>query len=164
MAHPVGSYYWTSDSSFNPANEWGGTWERIQDGRVLISNNSSHAVGSTGGAETVTLNTSEMPSHEHWHSHPHSHDRGNMNISGWFGIDDRADFAGFGGAFYRGASHGACGSDGSGSGFIVNFDAWRTWTGRTGSDSTGAGGWQGGNQPHNNMQPYRTAVLWHRTA
>ena len=26
VAHPVGSYFETSDSSFNPNNEWGGTW------------------------------------------------------------------------------------------------------------------------------------------
>ena len=58
MAHPVGEYYWTSNASFNPATAWGGTWERIQDGRVLISNNGSHAVGSTGGSETVTLSLS----------------------------------------------------------------------------------------------------------
>lgn len=58
MAHPVGEYYWTSNASFNPATAWGGTWERIQDGRVLISNNGSHSVGSTGGSETVTLSLS----------------------------------------------------------------------------------------------------------
>lgn len=164
MAHPVGSYYWTSDSSFNPANEWGGTWERIQDGRVLISNNPSHEVGSTGGAETVTLNTQQMPSHEHQHSHPHVHDKGSMNITGQFGVDDRGTWAGVNGAFSVGSAHGACGSDGDGAGYVINFNAKNAWSGTTSRDATVAGGWQGGGQPHNNMQPYRTAVLWHRTA
>lgn len=162
MAHPVGSYYWTSDSSFNPANEWGGTWERIQDGRVLISNNSSHAVGSTGGAETVTLTTQQMPAHEHLHSHSHSHDRGNMNISGYFGLDDNgAQY--HGGAFHDPEWGYSSGSQRTETGPIMRFDASRSWTGRTSVDATVAGGKQGGGQPHNNMQPFRTAILWHRT-
>jgi len=69
MAHPVGEYYWTSDASFNPATAWGGTWERIQDGRVLISNNGSHSVGSTGGSETVTLSLAQLPKYTHSHKH-----------------------------------------------------------------------------------------------
>lgn len=163
MAHPVGSYYWTSNSSFNPANEWGGTWERIQDGRVLISNNGSHAVGSTGGEEVVTLSVGQMPAHEHWHTHPHNHDRGNMNITGYFGLDDKASNY-YGGAFVNGGWGHDTGATGSETGCIMNFEAWRSWSGRTSVDATGGGGWQGGNQPHNNMQPFRTAILWHRTA
>jgi hypothetical protein len=82
VAHPVGEYYWTSNASFNPATAWGGTWERIQDGRCLISNNGSHSVGSTGGSETVTLSLSQIPSHSHPHTHKHKHTRGTMNITG----------------------------------------------------------------------------------
>ena len=33
-SHPVGEYYWTSNELFDPNESWGGTWERIQDGRV----------------------------------------------------------------------------------------------------------------------------------
>ena len=35
--YPIGSYYETSNSDFDPNKEWGGTWERITDGSVLIS-------------------------------------------------------------------------------------------------------------------------------
>lgn len=41
-------------------------------GKVAIGENGSHALGSAGGSETVTLTTAEMPSHAHTdlgHSH-----------------------------------------------------------------------------------------------
>ena len=41
-----------------------GTWEKIQ-GRFLWASNTAHPAGSTGGAETVTLNIDQIPSHNH---------------------------------------------------------------------------------------------------
>lgn len=41
-----------------------GTWREIS-GVFMLSRSSSHAVGSTGGEETHTLTTKEMPSHSH---------------------------------------------------------------------------------------------------
>lgn len=35
--YPVGSYYETSDSTFNPNNEWGGTWVLEIAGQVHVS-------------------------------------------------------------------------------------------------------------------------------
>ena len=163
MAHPVGEYYWTSNENFDPNVTFGGTWERIQDGRVLISDNTSHEVGSTGGVETVTLTEQQIPSHIHWHSHYHNHDKGDMNISGYFGADDLASNY-LGGAFHDRVYGYESGSQRSETGFIVYFDANRAWTGRTGVDNTGGGSYVGGSQAHNNMQPYRTAICWHRTA
>lgn len=162
LAYPVGSYYYTSNTSFNPQTEWGGRWEKLQDGRVLISNSSSHAVGSVGGSETVTLTEAQMPKHIHSHSHKHSHNRGTMNITGFFGADDRM-FNSYGGAFYKGKSSDT-GSQRSEWGNVFNFDASRTWTGITSYDATVGGSYVGGGQAHSNMQPYRTAVCWHRTA
>lgn len=168
-AHPVGEYYWTSDANFNPNTAWGGTWERIQDGRVLISNNDSHAVGSTGGSETVTLSLNQIPSHSHPHSHNHRHDRGSMNITGTAYSECLTDSNGFrtSGAFYDGGKGGlwnaahATNSQAS----QLNFEAARNWSGYTSWDSTGASAHaQGGGQAHSNMQPYRTAICWHRTA
>lgn len=162
LAHPVGEYYWTSNASFNPATAWGGTWERIQDGRCLISNNGSHSVGSTGGSETVTLSLSQIPSHSHPHTHSHSHDRGTMNITGTFagGIDT----SNWSGAFYK-MSQIPRMNDADGHHMKTGFDASRSWTGRTSTDSTGASSHaQGGGQAHNNMPPFRTAICWHRTA
>lgn len=165
LAHPVGEYYWTSNTSFNPNTEWGGTWERIQDGRCLISNNGSHAVGSTGGSETVTLSLSQIPSHSHPHTHNHTHGRGTMNITGQVNggcVEESGSTAS--GAFQINRTL----YDGAGKGhedYGLNFDASRSWTGRTTEDSTAASYHaQGGGGSHNNMQPFRTAICWHRTA
>lgn len=34
-------------------------------GRFILGNSSSHAIGSTGGSETVTLTVEQLPSHSH---------------------------------------------------------------------------------------------------
>ena len=108
-AYPIGSIY-MSVSDVSPADIFGGTWEALDQGRVLIGAGSAHPAGETGGAESVTLTTSQMPSHSHSasfsgscgsggsHSHSlsgvsisipsggsHSHTRGTMNITGSFG-------------------------------------------------------------------------------
>lgn len=41
-------------------------------GKVIIGANVDHSIGDVGGAETVTLTTSEMPSHTHTNT-PHAH-------------------------------------------------------------------------------------------
>ena len=54
MIYPVGSYYETSDTTFNPNTAWGGTWVEDDSGRVLVSKKSSGSmatVGATGGSE-----------------------------------------------------------------------------------------------------------------
>lgn len=67
MFYPVGSYYETSDTSFNPNTAWGGTWVEDSAGRVTVSQNSGTfaTVGATGGEATHTLTVNEMPSHKH---------------------------------------------------------------------------------------------------
>lgn len=60
--YPVGSFYETTDTSFNPNTAWGGTWTEDTAGRVLVAKDSGtfSTVGSTGGSET--------DSHAHWQS------------------------------------------------------------------------------------------------
>jgi hypothetical protein len=58
-AHPVGSYYWSSEAT-SPAILFGGSWEAIEDKFVYAAG--SKAVGTTGGEETHALKGSEMPS------------------------------------------------------------------------------------------------------
>lgn len=48
----------------NPTALFGGTWEQIKD-RFLLSAGDSHAAGSTGGEETHTLTSAELPDHTH---------------------------------------------------------------------------------------------------
>ena len=62
-AHPVGSYYWSSEST-DPSTLFGGTWEQVKD-RFVLAAGDSYAVGATGGEATHTLSISEMPAHSH---------------------------------------------------------------------------------------------------
>ena len=54
LFYPVGSYYETSDTSFNPNTAWGGTWVEDTAGKVLVSLDTGtfDTVGDTGGVET----------------------------------------------------------------------------------------------------------------
>lgn len=177
FAHPVGTYYWTSSTTFNPNTAWGGTWVRIQDGRCLISNCSSQSyisaktVGNTGGTETVELGVTHIPPHQHKHTHPHTHERGTLNITGSFGCDDRAT------TWLKGAFTSATWKPVGGDykdttankednqHVHINFDASKGWSGELKEDRTQATPHStGGGSAHNNMPPYRVAVCWYRTA
>ena len=56
ILYPVGSFYETTDTSFDPNKAWGGTWTEDTAGRVLVAKDSGtfSTVGDTGGAETHT--------------------------------------------------------------------------------------------------------------
>lgn len=55
MFYPVGSYYETSDTTFDPNVSWGGTWVEDSTGKVTVAQNtdstSFDVVGETGGTE-----------------------------------------------------------------------------------------------------------------
>lgn len=67
--YPVGSYYETSDTSFDPNVTWGGTWVKDSKGRVTVALDDSDAdfntISKTGGEKTHTLTIDEMPRHSH---------------------------------------------------------------------------------------------------
>ena len=157
FVYPVGSYYETSNTSFNPNNTWGGTWVLETAGQVHVSAGTGYSVSgalnntSDGGASTVTLSTSQIPAHTH----------GNKSLTGYFTI--RKHRAGYAEVVSRSGIVSSIGSSGSGTSNgtsggssqkldQVNFDASHT------HDSVGGGG------AHNNMQPYIVVNRWHRTA
>lgn len=136
-AYPVGSIY-LSVNDTNPATLFGGTWERISQGRFLLgagSNaaNSTHYWGSypagsanfpageTGGEATHTLTVDEMPSHTHPERLEWS------NTAGW-------------------------GVTGTGNGSHAVVDQ---------GSVTGA---TGGGKPHNNLPPYLVVFMWRRVS
>lgn len=97
----------------------------------------SHTISVTnGGAHTHTASAASSGAHTHSVSGntegagSHSHGRGTMNITGKFGVDDRGTWAGVDGAFTRGSAA-DCGAEGSDYGYVINFDASRSWTGAT---------------------------------
>lgn len=71
-AHPVGSYYWSNDST-SPATLFGGTWEALPAGYMLIAQGSgtdeygsfTYTAGQKYGERKHPLTTDEMPSHSH---------------------------------------------------------------------------------------------------
>lgn len=61
--YPVGSIY-MSVNSVSPQTILGGTWEKIE-GVFLLGSSSSHALGSKGGSETVSLTEEQNGRHRH---------------------------------------------------------------------------------------------------
>lgn len=102
--------------------------------RFLVGAGSSYSLGNTGGANTVTLNTNQIPSH--------AHTRGTMEISGrlWAG------WMGGNGAFRTIGHAGASGDGNAWVNDLMDFYASRTWTGET--------SYVGGSQAHENRPPY----------
>ena len=69
VLYPVGSIYFNAAVATNPGTLLGfGTWAAYGGGRVMVGVHSSgtfDGLNETGGAETHTLSTSEMPAHTH---------------------------------------------------------------------------------------------------
>ena len=72
--YPVGSIY-MSMTNTNPSTLFGGTWESVE-GKFLLGADTTYTAGSTGGNSSVTLTTSELPSHNHsLNSHTHTYSK-----------------------------------------------------------------------------------------
>ena len=68
-SYPVGSIYMSVNST-SPADLFGGTWEAMPAGRVLLAQGTSewgveYQAGSTGGEHEHQLSVGELPSHSH---------------------------------------------------------------------------------------------------
>lgn len=169
VVYPVGSIY-MSANNVDPGAFIGGTWQALEEGRVLIGANTTYQAGSKGGEASHVLTMSEMPSHSHSASTnstgAHTHTRGTMNITGEFDANTN-DNIGKIGAFYV-TGKAVSGSDGNKGGGMVGFDASRSWTGSTSSN----GGHShtvtvekvGQGIAHNNMPPYLAVFMWQRIA
>lgn len=153
--YPVGSIY-MSVKNTNPSTYFGGTWVAWGAGRVPVGVNTADSnfstVEKTGGASTVTLTASQMPSHTHTftgssattstvsHSHTIPNTVGNNSGSGtkcetWSNASD------------------------SGRTLTTSSNSHsHTVTAKGTNAKTGGGG------AHTNLQPYITCYMWKRTA
>lgn len=100
---PVGSVF-TAVVATNPATLLGfGTWSSIAAGRMLIGLDSGDTkfdtVEETGGAETVTLTTTELPAHTHTVSGLSTGGSGGVRIDAGTGSTATSSSAGSGAAF-----------------------------------------------------------------
>ncbi len=64
LSFPIGSYFITSSSEFNPSQKFSGKWELIKD-RFIISAGNKYKTNTIGGEEKHTLTYDEMPAHIH---------------------------------------------------------------------------------------------------
>ncbi len=89
-AHPVGSYYWSNDST-SPATLFGGTWEAMPAGYTLIAQGSgsdsfgsyTYTAGQKYGERKHPLTTDETPSHSHDY-YLDTTKKGTSKDSSWF--------------------------------------------------------------------------------
>ena len=153
--YPVGSIY-MSVTNTNPSTYFGGTWVAWGAGRVPVGVNTSDTnfstVEKTGGASTVTLTATQIPSHTHAKgtlatasAGAHTHNLQNQKAA-W----------------------------GTNSSNRVLIDATSGYTEVTNKATTSAGAHThtisgstaatGGGGSHTNLQPYITCYMWKRTA
>ena len=135
--YPIGSIY-ISVSGTNPAELFGGTWERLKD-RFLLAAGDTYSAGSTGGEAKHKLTQAEIPNyyigdiaapvpgnHDNWGNHGvHASNMGAIS-SNKQGITGNDAFSGI------------------------------QWSWRIESN--------GGGQPHNNLPPYLAVYTWVRIA
>ncbi len=168
--YPVGSYYETSDTTFDPNVRWGGTWVRETAGLVHVSasigtGTDYEVIGAPsdtqdGGEKTHKLTAGETGIRNHVHAmgaHTHNSTSGYyllfLSTSGNNAVNRRTVKNGTGTSLtnmYYGANAIERGSVIGGMTSATN----------TGNPTVGE---QSGSA-HNNMQPYINVVRWHRTA
>lgn len=163
FVHPVGSIYMTMDSQ-NPSTLFGGTWVRWGEGRVPVgvsANDSDFdAVGKIGGEKAHPLTEGEMPSHRHVGQYTYSHkytdymhpdptspiipvEQGTREVEVQYKIiQDKVSTV-------------DCHPKGTGNANDIHYSEKVTSTYGVADD--------GGNAPHNNLQPYITCYMWKRT-
>lgn len=140
-AHPVGSYYWSNDST-SPATLFGGTWEALPPGYTLIAQGSgsdsfgsfTYTAGQKYGERKHPLTTMELAPHTHQERMTTSDGNPNplVNLE----------------------------TSGTLSGAVVpqRFDYNNKATETVNTVSTGGG------QAHNNIPPVIASYAWRRTA
>ena len=156
--YPVGAIYMSIDPT-DPSRLFGGKWQALNEGRVLIGAGDKYPVGTKGGEETHTLSTDELPSHSHrantgsGGSHCHAMPWGEINNGEWpydFGYWDSSN------------NKLGCYSE-----LKNSFDNYKCDTSSNGYHSHSVYGSinnEGSNAPHNNMMPFQAVYMWHRVA
>ena len=146
---PVGSIY-QSTIATSPEELFGGTWEAMPAGRVLLAQGKSdwgttYNAGSTGGEATHQLTVGEMPEHNH---------TGSTNTTGEHTHGVLTDnISSVGNALSIACNQGIS---------LYNIKANTTSSGNHAHIVTINN--TGSNIGHNNMQPYLAVYMWKRTA
>lgn len=188
LFYPVGSYFETTDTTFNPNTAWGGTWVEDDAGNIHIASGTANGItyitGATGGnkdaivvshSHTVNSHTHSIPAlsgtaasagaHTHAPSAPSNSDAGfcaMRQISGRSGTYNVATGSGrYGFASNSGWADVQTKRTTSSAGahtHSVTTSASTTGGSSPGTNSVGSSG------TNANMQPYKVVKRWHRTA
>jgi microcystin-dependent protein len=143
--------------SLTPADLFGGTWDAMPAGRVLLAQGKSqwgttYAAGSTGGEATHLLTPEEMPRHKHDAVATTTPLTGTYTADRWGSGPGTAT-----GVFSAGTGSGSnCRLDNVASPVKINLNATHLHEITINSE--------GGDKPHPNMQPYLAVFIWVRTA
>ena len=150
--YPVGSIY-MNINDVNPDTLFKGTkWEKIQ-GRFLLGSSTKFKIGQTGGAETVTLTTSQIPAHTHGSKTLVGRIRGRAMTNGGNIIDADGNY-GITSTDFDGGAEWSWGVQG-----VNNVDQ---PTDVVNIDATHEHASVGENKSHNNMPPYLVVNIWKR--
>lgn len=134
--YPVGSIYMSVNDT-NPKNLFGGKWIEWGQGRVPVGvskNGTFNYVEKIGGEETHKLNLNEIPSHQ-GHVPNKEYDWGSCDETTYYIDIDKA----------------------------CSYGNSRPFVKRAGNELVLRSFPEGGNNPHNNLQPYITCYMWKRT-
>lgn len=145
-AHPIGSYYWSSNNT-DPSTLFGGTWVQVKD-KFILAAGDSYTAGSTGGSANAII-----PYHNHTFtgtSESHTHQSGWIDTlaespEGKTGLADSDRFKG------RPAV----------TGWLNDHHG---LTSSTSITPKGTIGYAGSSVNGANMPPFETAYCWKRTA
>lgn len=143
--YPVGSIYMSVNST-SPSTLFGGTWEAMPAGRVLLAQGTAswgtYNAGATGGEATHQLSVGELPAHNHSAS------------SNWTGAHVHAIQT------YNNSG----GSVGVSQFYSRDYARKHNTESAGGHSHTVTVNNTGSNRGHNNMQPYLAVYMWKRTA
>lgn len=143
-AHPIGSYYWSSDNT-NPSELFGGTWVQIKD-KFILAAGDSYTAGSTGGSANAIVpyhnhtftGTAESHTHQNgWRTSKAESDGAGLTISQSF--LDRVAVEG-----------------------MLNSSEYNGLTSSTLITPKGTIGYAGSSVNGANMPPYEVAYCWKR--
>ena len=160
MFYPVGSYYETSNTAFNPNASWGGTWVLETEGQVHVSGGTNYAIS---GALNNTSDGGSADAIVPYHSH-------SVNAVTTLGMSAHSThshtiYGKYKKTVAKGSNQNRVDSDGTSS-TSAPYSASSADLSHTHSvpahDTNYAG--EEGNVVGANMQPYIVVYRWHRTA
>lgn len=180
--YPVGSIY-MNVNNVEPSTIFGGSWERMPSGRMLVNSGDGFHLGQVGGEKEHKLAEDEMPSHQHNlntnisftvpNAGEHYHAIGtiidnngdfitsdsNRSMRNGFKLPEDKYWTGWNGSKHGNDRYQK--SDNEGYNLFTSINK-QTGTSSISKDINVNTSSIGKNQPHNNMPPYIVVNMWKR--